>query len=336
MSQQFDIALLGVDTLGGQTLLELLEERDYPCGRLFPLVSQAGELESVRFAGKTLRVQEAADFDWSQVQLAFFMAGSAATARWAEQAAEAGCLVIDNSQHYRTDPSVPLVIPEVNGDALAEARARHIVASPTCIVTQLMMALKPLHDEAGIARINLVSLQSVSGTGQAGVDELARQTAQLLNGRPVEPSAYAAQIAFNLLPCVDEVQEDGFTLEEWRLAEETRRLLEDDSIGVNATCVRVPVFFGHSQVVHLETRYPVSLTEVRHCLAQMPGLTLVDDELVTPVTHGVNDTQVYLSRLRQDPSHPQGLDFWLVTDNVRKGGALNCLQLAEAWIQPQH
>lgn len=333
MSQQFEIALLGVDTLVGQTLMELLEERDFPCARLFPLVSEPGELESVRFAGKTLAVAEAATFDWSQVQLAFFMAGSAATARWAEQAAEAGCLVIDNSLHYRTDPSVPLVIPEVNGELLAEARARNIVASPTCIVTELLMALKPLHDEAGIARVNLVSLQSVAGSGQAGVDELARQTAQLLNGRPVEPSTYAGQIAFNLLPSIDETQEDGFTLEEWRLAQETRRILGDDGIGVNATCVRVPVFFGHSQVVHLETRYAVSLEEVRHCLTQMPGLTLVDDEAVTPVTHGVNDTQVYLSRLRQDPTHPQGLDFWLVTDNVRKGGALNCLQLAEAWIQ---
>lgn len=336
MSQQFDIALLGVDTLGGQTLLELLEERAFPCARLFPLVAEAGELDSVRFAGKSLRVEEAADFDWGQVQLAFFMAGSEATARWAEQAAQAGCLVIDNSLHYRQDLSVPLVIPEVNGVLLAEARERNIVASPTCIVTELLMALKPLHDEVGIARVNLVSLQSVAGSGQAGVDELARQTAQLLNGRPVEPAIYPAQIAFNLLPCIGEVQEDGFTSEEWCLADETRRILGDDSIGVNATCVRVPVFFGHSQVVHLETRYPLSLDEIRQCLTRMPGLQLVEDEPVTPVSHGVTDTNVYLSRLRQDPTHPQGVDFWLVTDNVRKGGALNCLQLAETWIRALH
>lgn len=332
MSQQYDIAILGVDGLGGETLLELLEERSFPVGRLFPLVAAKSDLESIRFAGQTLAVEQADEFDWTQVQLAFFMAGSAATERFAEQAAASGCLVIDNSLFYRDDFSVPLVIPEVNADELANFRDRNIVASPTCIVTELMLALKPIHDELGIARVNLVSLQSVSGTGKAGIQELARQTAQLLNGRPVEPQTYASQIAFNLLPQIDDLQDDGYSREEWRLQSETQRLLGDDRIGINATCVRVPVFYGHSQVVHLETQHAGDLSELRAVLERAPGVTLVDDELVTPVTHGAGQQGLFLSRLRQDPTHPNGFDFWLVTDNIRKGGALNCLQIAETLI----
>ncbi len=195
MSQHFDIAILGIDTLAGETLLELLEEREFPVATLYPLVDSDGDLDGVRFAGRALTVESAADFDWSQVQLAFFMAGSAATERWAQEAVDAGCLVIDNSLFFRDDFEVPLVIPEVNGEALADFRQRNIVASPTCIVTELLLALKPIHDEVGIERVNLVSLQSVSGSGKAGVQELARQTAALLNGRPAEAQTYVAQIA---------------------------------------------------------------------------------------------------------------------------------------------
>lgn len=333
MSQHFDIAILGVDTLGGETLLELLEEREFPVATLYPLVSQEGEQESVRFAGRTLNVGSAADFDWSQVQLAFFMAGSAATEQWAQVAAEAGCLVIDNSLFFRDDFEVPLVIPEVNGETLADFRQRNIVASPTCIVTELLLALKPIHDEVGIERVNLVSLQSVSGSGKDGIQELARQTAALLNGRPAEAQTYPAQIAFNLLPQIDTVADDGFTLEEKRLESETQRLLGDERIRVNATCVRVPVFYGHSQVVHLETQHGCDDETIRRVLAEAPGITLVEDELVTPVSHGAGQEGVFVSRLRQDGSHPRGFDFWLVTDNIRKGGALNCLQIAESLIR---
>lgn len=333
MSQHFDIAILGVDTLGGETLLELLEEREFPVATLYPLVSQEGEQESVRFAGRTLNVGSAADFDWSQVQLAFFMAGSAATEQWAQVAAEAGCLVIDNSLFFRDDFEVPLVIPEVNGETLADFRQRNIVASPTCIVTELLLALKPIHDEVGIERVNLVSLQSVSGSGKDGIQELARQTAALLNGRPAEAQTYPAQIAFNLLPQIDTVADDGFTLEEKRLESETQRLLGDERIRINATCVRVPVFYGHSQVVHLETQHGCDDETIRRVLAEAPGITLVEDELVTPVSHGAGQEGVFVSRLRQDGSHPRGFDFWLVTDNIRKGGALNCLQIAKSLIR---
>ena len=332
MSLHFDIAILGVDTLAGETLLELLEEREFPVATLYPLVSTEGDLDSVRFAGRALNVESAADFDWSQVQFAFFMAGSAATERWAQEAADAGCLVIDNSLFYRDDFEVPLVIPEVNGEVLADFRQRNIVASPTCIVTELLLALKPIHDEVGIERVNLVSLQSVSGSGKAGVQELARQTAALLNGRPAEAQTYDAQIAFNLLPQIDTVAEDGFTLEEKRLESETQRLLGDASIRVNATCIRVPVFYGHSQVVHLETQHGCDREEIRRVLAAAPGVTLIEDESVTPVTHGAGQEGVFVSRLRQDNSHPRGFDFWLVADNIRKGGALNCLQIAESLI----
>jgi aspartate-semialdehyde dehydrogenase len=333
MSQRFDIAILGVDGLGGETLLELLEEREFPVGTLYPLVVEMAELESVRFAGRTLAVEAVADFDWTQVQLAFFMAGSAATAAWAQAAADAGCVVVDNSLHYRDDFSVPLIIPEVNGDELADVRQRNLVASPTCIVTELMLALKPIHDEVGVARVNVVSLQSVSGTGKAGIQELAKQTASLLNGRPAEAETYAAQIAFNVLPQIDEVTDSGFTLEETRMEGEVQRLLGDERIGVNATCVRVPVFYGHSQVVHLETQHSCDLEEIRRVLSAAPGVNLQEDELVTPVTHGAGQGGVFISRLRQDGSHPQGFNFWLVTDNIRKGGALNCLQIAESLIQ---
>jgi aspartate-semialdehyde dehydrogenase len=333
MSQRFDIAILGVDGLGGETLLELLEEREFPVGTLYPLVVETAELESVRFAGRTLAVEAVADFDWTQVQLAFFMAGSTATAAWAQAAADAGCVVVDNSLHYRDDFSVPLIIPEVNGDELADVRQRNLVASPTCIVTELMLALKPIHDEVGVARVNVVSLQSVSGTGKAGIQELAKQTASLLNGRPAEAETYAAQIAFNVLPQIDEVTDSGFTLEETRMEGEVQRLLGDERIGVNATCVRVPVFYGHSQVVHLETQHSCDLEEIRRVLSAAPGVNLQEDELVTPVTHGAGQGGVFISRLRQDGSHPQGFNFWLVTDNIRKGGALNCLQIAESLIQ---
>ena len=333
MSQRYDIAILGVDGLGGETLLELLEERDFPVGSLYPLVMVEGELESVRFGGKTLGVKLADEFDWSQVQLAFFMAGSAATEQCYQAAVDAGCLVIDNSLFFRDDYSVPLVIPEVNREALVNVKERNIVASPTCIVTQLLMALKPIHDEVGIARVNLVSLQSVSGSGKEGIQELARQTASLLNGRPAENQTYPAQIAFNLLPQIDDVTQSGYTLEEARLEQETQRLLGDDRIRVNATCVRVPVFYGHSQVVHLETQHGCELEELRRLLADAPGIALCEDELLTPVTHGAGHSEVYLSRLRQDVTHPQGVDFCLVTDNLRKGGALNCLQIAEELIR---
>ena len=333
MSQRFDIAILGVDGLGGETLLELLEEREFPVGNLYPLVASESEQESVRFGGRTLSVEPVADFDWSQVQLAFFMAGSAASAEWAQVAADAGCVVIDNSLHFRDDFSVPLIIPEVNSDELADVRQRNIVASPTCIVTELMLALKPIHDEVGVARVNIVSLQSVSGTGKAGIQELAKQTASLLNGRPAESHTYEAQIAFNLLPQIDSLADDGFTLEEQRLESETQRLLGDERIGVNATCIRVPVFYGHSLVVHLEIQHGCDLEEIKRVLEAAPGVSLIDDELLTPVTHGAGQSGVFISRLRQDKTHPQGFNFWLVTDNIRKGGALNCLQIAESLIQ---
>lgn len=335
MKPSFDIAVLGVDTLGGEQLLELLAERQFPVGQLYALVAAESELESIRFAGKTVPVCAAESFDWSQAQLAFFMAGSDATARWSESAAESGCIVIDNSLHYRADYDVPLVIPEVNGEQLADYRQRNIVASPTCIVTELMLALKPIHDEVGIARINLVSLQSVSGSGKAGIQELAGQTAQLLNGRPVEPSVYPAQIAFNLIPQIDALTEEGDTLEELRFESEVRRLLGDERIGINATCVRVPVFYGHSQVVHLETQYGCSLETLRQTLLAAPGVELIDDEIVTPIGHGAGQDKVFIARLRQDRTCEQGFNFWLVTDNTRKGGALNCVQIAELLIEEQ-
>ncbi len=332
MTRKFDIAVVGVSGLVGAAMLELLHEREFPLGKVFPLDVSEAAGGTASFGRRELPVGDVARFDFSQVQLALFSAGAAVAAEYAPKAAVEGCVVIDNSTAFRLDPEVPLVVPEVNPQDLAKHDVRGIVANPTCTVTLLALALKPLLDAAGIERVNVATYQAVSGSGIKAVEELGRQTADLLSFREIKPEAYGRQIAFNVLPRIDEVEEGGHTAEELRLVRETARLL-GESVRVNATAVRVPVFYGHSAAVHLETREPLSLERARELLEQAPGLELLDertaDGFPTPVTEASGQDAVFVGRLRSDPTHPRGLNLWLTGDNIRKGAALNAVQIAE-------
>lgn len=333
MSRTWDVAVVGASGLVGAAMLDLLHEREFPLGKVFPLDVAAVAGGTAAFGRRELAVGDVAGFDFSTVQLALFAAGAAVSAEYAPKAAAAGCVVIDNSTQFRLDPDVPLVIPEVNREALAGYKARGIIASPSCTVVQMLVALKPIYDAAGIERINVATYQSVSGSGQAAVEELGRQTADLLNFREMQRSFYPKQIAFNLLPQIDVVEDNGYTREEMRLVLETRRILGDDRIGVNPTAVRVPVLYGHSEAIHLETRDKLTAAQARELLAQAPGVELVDerseDGYPTPVTDASGQDAVFVGRIRDDLSHPRGLNLWVVTDNIRKGAALNAVQIAE-------
>jgi len=343
MSLGFDIAILGATGPVGRLMIELLEEREFPVNQLFLLTDGPGgdahdeddaRDEVIRFKGKPITVLDVAEFDWSQVQLALFAVDADTSARWAPQAADAGCVVIDNSEHYRTDVDVPLVVPEVNPEQLADYRNRNIIANPGAATIQLLLVLKPIHDEVGISRVNVATYQSVSGSGKAGIDELAGQTAQLLNGRPAEPRVYSKQIAFNVLAQSGAFLDNGYTRDEMEMVWETQRVLADDSVLVNPTAVRVPVFYGYAEAVHLETRSPIAAEEVRALLRRAPGVSLVEDEqdYPTPVKDGTGQDAVMVARVREDISHPQGIALWTVADNTRKGGALNSIQIAERLV----
>jgi aspartate-semialdehyde dehydrogenase len=284
----------------------------------------------VQFNGKSVQIQRLDEFDFSNTQIGLFSAGGSVSAEFAPKAAAQGCIVVDNTSHFRNDDDIPLVVSEVNPECVADYAPRNIIANPNCSTIQMVVALKPIHDAVGITRINVATYQAVSGAGTSGIEELADQTAKLLNGKPIEPGAMPAQIAFNAIPQIDTFQDNGYTREEMKMAWETCKILQDDSIAVNATCVRIPVFYGHSEAVHIETREPISIEAARELLANSPGLTLMGDhELATPVEHGAGTDPVFVSRLRKDISHPNGLNMWVVADNVRKGAALNSVQIAE-------
>jgi aspartate-semialdehyde dehydrogenase len=271
-------------------------------------------------------------FDFAQVQIGLFSAGGDLSAEFAPKAASAGCVVIDNTSRFRYDDDIPLVVPEVNAQAIADFRNRNIIANPNCSTIQMVVALKPLHDAAGIERINVATYQAVSGAGTGGVRELAGQTADLLNTRPIEPKVMPVQIAFNAIPQIDNFQDNGYTKEEMKMVWETQKIL-DPEIRVNPTCVRIPVFYGHSEAVHIETRRKLTAPEARTLLEAAPGVELMDDAepggYPTAVGQAAGTDPVFVGRIREDVSHPQGLDLWIVSDNVRKGAALNSVQIAE-------
>ena len=277
------------------------------------------------------------DFDFTKVRLGLFSEGAGVSAEYEPRAAATGCVVIDNSSQFRYDDDVPLVVPEVNPRAVADYSARNIIANPNCSTIQMVVALKPIHDAVGIERINVATYQSVSGTGREAMEELAGQTAALLNGKPVDCNVYPKQIAFNVLPHIDVFLDNGYTREEMKLVWETHKILGDDSIKVNATCVRVPVFFGHSEAVHLETRKKLSVDEARRLLADAPGVVVMDEPgeegYPTCVSESAGQDPVFVGRIREDVSHPRGLDLWVVSDNVRKGAALNSVQIAEILVK---
>ena len=325
-----NVAIAGASGAVGEALIEILQERRFPVAELALLASTRSAGKRVQFNGKSVQIQRLDEFDFSNTQIGLFSAGGSVSAEFAPKAAAQGCIVVDNTSHFRNDDDIPLVVSEVNPECVADYAPRNIIANPNCSTIQMVVALKPIHDAVGIKRINVATYQAVSGAGTSGIEELADQTAKLLNGKPIEPGAMPAQIAFNAIPQIDTFQGNGYTREEMKMAWETCKILQDDSIAVNATCVRIPVFYGHSEAVHIETREPISIEAARELLANSPGLTLMGDhELATPVEHGAGTDPVFVSRLRKDISHPNGLNMWVVADNVRKGAALNSVQIAE-------
>ena len=282
-------------------------------------------------------VSDLAEFDFSKTAIALFSAGGSVSEEHAPRAAASGCVVIDNTSHFRRREDIPLVVPEVNPGALAAYRSTRIIANPNCSTIQMLVALKPIYDAVGISRINVATYQAVSGTGKAAIEELAGQTARLLNGQPTEAKVYSKQIAFNALPHIDTFEENGYTREEMKMVWETQKILEDPDITVNATCVRVPVFYGHSEAVHIETNTKITADAARKLLEDAPGVTLTDGRedgaYPTAVTDGAGSNPVFVGRIREDISHPTGLNLWVVADNLRKGAALNSIQIAELLVK---
>jgi len=334
-----NVAVVGVTGAVGEVMLEILESRDFPVDTLYPLASARSVGKSVTFKGKRHTVQDLSEFDFSQTPIALFSAGGDISAEFAPIAAAAGCVVIDNTSHFRRDSDIPLVIPEVNAEAIGQFRNRGIIANPNCSTIGMLVALKPLYDAVGIERINVATYQAVSGTGKAAIEELAGQTARLLNGKPAEADVYPKQIAFNALPHIDEFQDNGYTREEMKMVWETQKILGDPDIKVNPTCVRVPVFFGHAEAVHIETRTEITAESARSLLEAAEGVTVLDRHepggYPTPVTDAAGQDPVFVGRIRADISHPRGLNLWVVADNVRKGAALNSVQIAEILLE-QH
>ena len=335
--KKFNVAIAGATGAVGQALLEILEERDFPVDQLFLLASERSEGKRLQFRGRSVRVRRLDQFDFSAAQIGLFSAGGALSAEFAPQAAAAGCVVIDNTSRFRFEDDVPLVVPEVNAHRIGDYGNRNIIANPNCSTIQMLVALKPIYDAVGIERINVATYQAVSGAGAGGVRELAGQTARLLNGKPIEAEVMPVQIAFNAVPQIDVFQDNGYTFEEMKMVRETRKLLEDDAIQVNPTCVRIPVFYGHSEAVYIETREPLAPEQARLLLRNAPGVQLRDDPVPggypTAVGEAAGKDPVYVGRIRQDLSRPNGLNLWVVSDNVRKGAALNSVQIAEGLLE---
>ncbi len=335
--KKYNVAVAGATGAVGDAMLKILEQRDFPVDQLFPLASERSAGSTVMFRGKPVKVQNLAEFDFTQTQIGLFSAGGSVSAEFAPRAGEAGCIVIDNTSYFRYHDDIPLVIPEVNPEKIADYTNRNIIANPNCSTIQMLVALKPIHDAAVIKRISVATYQAVSGTGKAAMEELARQTADLLNGREITCEVYPKQIAFNALPHIDDFQDNGYTKEEMKMYWETQKIFADQSIQVSATCVRVPVFYGHSEAVQIETEKPIAEEEARRLLKQMPGVTVMDERKAggypTAVTESVGQDAVFVGRIRQDISMPNGLNLWVVSDNVRKGAALNSVQIAELLIK---
>ncbi len=308
MSKEVDVAVVGATGAVGEAMIEILEQRNFPVRKLYPLASSRSAGKTIRFRGKSIQIEDLAEFDFSQVQIGLFSAGGSVSAEYAPVAAAAGCIVVDNTSHFRRDDDIPLVVPEVNPHAIGQYTHRGIIANPNCSTIQMLVALKPIYDAVGIERINVATYQAVSGTGKEAIEELAKQTAQLLNGKAIETEVYPKQIAFNALPHIDTFQDNGYTREEMKMVWETQKIFEDEAIVVNPTCVRIPVFFGHSEAVHIETRGKVTAEQARQLLEAAPGVTVLDAHEAggypTAVTESAGQDPVFVGRIREDISHP--------------------------------
>lgn len=332
MSKQFNVAVVGATGAVGEVMLSILAERKFPVGQIHALASERSAGGVVKFGDEDIVVRDLATFDPTGIDIALFSAGGSISKEYGPKFAAAGAVVIDNSSAFRYDDDVPLVVSEVNPEA-AKQRPRGIIANPNCSTMQMVVALGPIHRKVGIVRINVATYQSVSGGGRSAMEELGRQTAALLSFKDPDPKRFPVQIAFNLIPHIDDFQDNGYTKEEMKLVWETRKILGDENIQVNPTAVRVPVFYGHSEAVNVETREKISAEEVRALLSTAPGVEIVDERgpggYPTPVTHASGRDAVYVGRIREDFSHPKAFNLWIVSDNIRKGAALNAVQIAE-------
>lgn len=334
MSLGYDVAIVGATGVVGEAFLEILAARDFPIQNLYPLASERSAGTTVQCGDKEYKVENLAEFDFSKVQFAFFSAGGSVSEEYAPKAAEAGAIVIDNTSQFRYQPNIPLVIPEVNPQALENFRETNIIANPNCSTIQMLVALKPIYDAAGITRINIATYQAVSGAGNSAIEELASQTAALLNGQDVIVEKLSKQIAFNVIPEIDMRLENGYTREEMKMVWETQKILNDADVMVNPTAVRVPVFFGHSEAINVETQQSITAAEVIQLLTNANGVEVITgNDFPTAVTHAATQDAVYVGRIRDDISCPNGINLWVVADNVKKGAALNAVQIAETLIK---
>lgn len=332
MKKPFSIAIIGATGIVGSTVLSILEERKFPLKDIYFVASHRSAGDTLPFNNKSYYVEDIAEFDFTKTQLCFFCVSNDAAAEYIPIATKAGNIVIDKSSHYRYDDAVPLVVPEVNAHTIQNKLKKNIIANPNCNTIPIVVALKPIYDAVGIMRINVATYQSVSGSGKDAVVELAEQTAQLLNGHNVKSKVYPQQIAFNVIPHCDDFQENGYTKEEMKIIWETQKILEDDSIAINPTTVRVPVFYGHSAALHIETRDKLTVENALKLLKEAPGIKLTNGKMpyATPVKDSAGTDEVFVGRIREDLSHPKGLNLWVVADNLRKGAALNAVQIAES------
>jgi aspartate-semialdehyde dehydrogenase len=333
MSRQLNVAIVGATGAVGETLLAVLKERNFPIKNLYPLASSRSVGKTVFFKNQDVDVLDLAEFDFSRADIALFSAGGSVSEEYVPKAVAAGCVVVDNTSCFRYEKDIPLVVPEVNAHCIAEYTKRGIIANPNCSTIQMVVALKPIYDAVGISRINVATYQSVSGSGKKAISELVAQMGDLLNGKPVSKKVYAQQIAFNALPHIDVFEDNGYTREEMKMVWETRKILEDEEIMVNPTAVRVPVLYGHSEAIHLELKKPLTAKDARTLLSKAPGVKVVDNteklSYPTAISHAVGHDEVFVGRIRQDISHPCGLNLWVVADNIRKGAATNAVQIAE-------
>jgi aspartate-semialdehyde dehydrogenase len=330
----FKVAVAGATGNVGREMLTILEERGFPVSEVVPLASRRSIGQEVSFGNKTLKVKALENYDFSDTDICLMSAGGTVSKEWSPKIAAQGCVVIDNSSAWRYDSDVPLIVPEVNADAITGFTKRNIIANPNCSTAQLVVALKPLHDRFGITRVVVSTYQSVSGAGKDGMDELDRQTKALYSMKDPEQKKFPARIAFNVIPHIDVFMEDGYTKEEWKMNVETKKIL-DPKIKLTATCVRVPVFIGHSEAVNIECEKPISVKEATEILRQAPGILVVDkheDHGYSTPLDAAGEDATYVSRIREDATVENGLAFWCVSDNLRKGAALNAVQIAEVLV----
>ena len=335
--KKYNVAIVGATGAVGEVMLEMLSARGFPVKEVYVLASERSEGKKVMFGSKPLSVTNLASFDFKDADIGLFSAGGDISAEYAPKAAASNCIVIDNTSHFRYENDVPLIIPEVNSCKIKDYKNRNIIANPNCSTIQMLVALKPIYDVVGIKRITVSTYQAVSGSGSGAVNELAKQTAELLNGRKAECEVYPTQIAFNVLPHIDKFLDNGYTKEEMKMNWETVKIFGDEDIKVSATCVRVPVFYGHSEAIQIETSQHISEDEARELLRSANGVTIMDERrdggYPTAVLEATGEDSVFVGRIRQDLSLSNGLSLWVVSDNLRKGAALNSIQIAEELIK---